>query len=761
MEREAIIRDLEKTREYVNNPNLSISEDERRGLNERLDNSVKYARYGRYHVTALGVFSTGKSTLLNAMVGVKLLPTADLPTTAITTEIYSSDKTYFFIPIQHPSGTVIENVRKGIYEISPDETVQFATQISRDGSDFSGVGGIVSDNNVAIVSQIITELTSQQKRSQEPFGELKKLLDKDHDLPLWLGISTLPDWLKDIVLTDSPGTGSIDDSHEIIVNKVIPESQLVLYLIESAKAGSAIDKRFCDRISNTYHRKIFYILNKIDQQNNDERAEALDSVKRCAPDVAENGEAPDFLTVAGLYAHVANELKSGTMSLEHVLDDVKVNLNKLLIMPEWAHANTPDQQIKLLIQYLMDNSNYSELQSRIEEYLRFENKELAIVQHANSCIADVSSILTNKCTRALNVLNSDMHIDELSQKKDEAHESRKNYAHEAEIAIKDYLDSALDANTGLGATIKGLLSPVSDVIAEKLKDALQNNTHYKSLQKKEALNKWLNNEIRYQVEDVIRKLDTELNKRYRHLLQQLIPILKKIEDGSLGNSLNKLETKGSFDVVVSSAPPVIEGAIGGAALAGGGAYLLTLLGIGTTVTATGGTGLAGWLAGLGWSTLAGGVADLGLGTLTTTTLFFGLSATQFFIPIIGLGAVATTLLTLLVFGKDWKIQQILKKTKELLDIVVMNGGSLGDDNVESIASQMQSSIENTVNLSAAALNQKIKARLRQLDEEEDKLIQELAKAKEARQEKISALTAMKEEVMQCHETAERKLRTQH
>lgn len=763
IERETIIQDLEKVRKYVNNPNFLISDDERYNLNDTLDNSVKYAKYGRYHVTTLGVFSTGKSTLLNAMLGVKLLPSADLPTTAITTEIYAAEETYFFIPMALEGESLIQNVRKGIESLAPKGEILYIDKISRNGMDFSGIGGIIKNSNYALISQIIAELTSQQKRTEEPFLELKQLLDKNHNLPLWLGLSFLPDWLKDIVLTDAPGTGSIDDSHEIIVNKVIPESQLVLYLIESAKTGSAIDKRFCDRISNTYHRKIFYVLNKIDQQNNDERIEALDCAKRCVPDVAKNGETPEFLMVAALYAHVANELKLGNLSLEDVYDDEKINLNKLLVRSDYRTA-TEDKQVELLIKYLIDNSNYMVLQARIEKYLKYENKELAIVQHANSSIVNVSTILINACNKALHVLKSDVHINELYRKKNEVCELRKKYKKEAENIINDYVNSALDMNTGLGATIKGLLSSVPDKITAQLSETLQDKTQYENLQKKEVLQNWITKEISYNIDDVVKKLDNELNKRYSHLIEQLLPILQKIEDESLSNSLKELKTKNSFNIDVNSGKFVGGAAVGGAVLAGGGAYILTTLGVGTStaIVTTPATGLAGLLAGWGLNAIAVGASNLGLGALAsstaTTTTLFGFSAATFFPPVIVVGAVVGVLWALFYFNKNWKIKKILETTNELMRIIVMTGGTIDKENIDSIAKKMQDSMEITVLKSAQEIKVKIDDRLQQMDEEEEKLIRELDNAKNTLNNKISAITTMQEEIQKIKNNAELKLK---
>lgn len=103
IDREAIISKLEDARSYIGKPELLMSDDEKQNLNNEINRGIRYAKYGRYHVTALGVFSTGKSTLLNAMLEEELLPSADMPVTAITTEIYYAEKSSFFYSVSATS----------------------------------------------------------------------------------------------------------------------------------------------------------------------------------------------------------------------------------------------------------------------------------------------------------------------------------------------------------------------------------------------------------------------------------------------------------------------------------------------------------------------------------------------------------------------------------------------------------------------------------------------------------------------------------
>jgi len=760
IDRNEIIERLEHVRAYLNDPVLSQSESQKDALNESLDKCVRYAKYGRYHVTALGVFSTGKSTLLNAMLEDKILPAADVPVTAITTEVYHSEQTSFFIPMENIPAEVLADFRSGVESLDARTQVDIVNSLLRDGETVSGLGGLLREHDSDLIYRILTELTSQQKRSQGPFAALKRLLDENHNLTLWLGVSTLPDWLKDIVLTDAPGTGSIDDSHEIVINKVIPESQLVLYLIESGKTGSALDRQFCNRVSNTYHRKIFYILNKVDQQNADEQEDALASARMSVPEVAKDGETPEFLKAAGLYALAANELAAGRATLDDVLTNPKINSMRVVLSPEWRQADKGDDvsaKRDLLVRFLLQNSHYVALRTRIEEYLRNENKDVAIAYQANDAIARTAELLVHGCDNALRVLSADTTIEELRKRKEQAHELRCTYGREAKDIIKDYQESALDRNTGLGATVLGLLSQVPNDISRRLENDLVDDARYKKLQKKDELRKWLTNELRCCTEDVARKIDNELNKRYTHLLMQLLPILKKIEDESLANTLSSIQVEDTFSTDTSSAKKVSISALSGGALVGASFGVLTAFGIGVSTTVAG-TGAAGILAGWGLSSAATMASGLGLGTLTTTTTFFGLSAAGFFIPVIGIGVAAATIGALLFFNnKERKVKLIVDKTKELMDKLVLTGGFIDDNEIKPVAKSMQESVEAAIESSVNDMTQRIQKRLHQMDEEEEKLVLIYNEAAESRRIKSERIEQLKKEIEQIGATAQKAL----
>ena len=747
---ETIVNRLENARSYVNNPELLLSKSQTQELNDEVDRCVRYAKYGRYHVTALGVFSTGKSTLLNAMLEEKLLPSADLPVTAITTEIYYSDQTSFFIPFAGAvQAELVEDFKQGLSSFAG---VEFTAELIRDGEKSHGLGGILATHDVATLYRIISELTSQGQRNQQPFLKLKTHLEKDHNLPLWLGLSVIPEWLKDIVLTDAPGTGSVDESHEIIINKVIPESQLVLFLIESTKVGSAIDKGFCSRISNTYHRKVFYILNKIDQQNPDEQADALDLAKRCVPEVAQGGEIPEFLSVAGLYAFMANEVAGGRCSMQDLAEHSKINLTRLLFSPEWSKADEKEKQ-RLLADFLLETSKFQALRNRIEEYLRNENKDLAIVQQAYTTIASLASIIRRNCDNAIRVLESDQSVESLRQQAEALHTKRLGYQRDAENIIQDCFNSALDSETGLEATIRGLLANVPMEIAEELNETLKNDDKYKELQKAEALQSWLTKKLSARTESVGKKLETELNKRYQSVLEQLTPILDRIERANLATLLDEFDTKNIHAPEIDNTNYVLGGAAGGALAGGGLAAGLAIAGIGTGTVVTGGA--AGWLAAHGLTTLATWAATSGVSGTVATTTFWGLGLWGFAIPVVGVAAVAGAIAAFLFFGrKDRKIQEITSQTLNMLDKLVISGETVNDQKIDSVAENMFQKCKQALKSVAEELNNAIAQRLQQLDEEESILLEQAQQEQTVKNEKIDNLKTIDAQMVNLHNEAQ-------
>ena len=66
---------------------LAAATKEREDLSARAERLADRLARGRFNVSVLGEFKRGKSTLVNALLGLDLMPTGVLPLTAVATEV--------------------------------------------------------------------------------------------------------------------------------------------------------------------------------------------------------------------------------------------------------------------------------------------------------------------------------------------------------------------------------------------------------------------------------------------------------------------------------------------------------------------------------------------------------------------------------------------------------------------------------------------------------------------------------------------------
>ena len=97
VEREEVLNGLEELGSILANADLPISDEDKKSKLAQIEQGKTIVKNKKYHVTALGVFSTGKSTLINSMIGEDYLPAADHPTTARITEIRPAEKAFVIL----------------------------------------------------------------------------------------------------------------------------------------------------------------------------------------------------------------------------------------------------------------------------------------------------------------------------------------------------------------------------------------------------------------------------------------------------------------------------------------------------------------------------------------------------------------------------------------------------------------------------------------------------------------------------------------
>lgn len=236
---------------YKNNDNEKVQVFEK--LSEDLKN-------GEFNIVVVGEFSSGKSTLLNALMRKRILPSFTSETTATVNFLRHSDKA-----VEGEKGKVFYN---------------------------NGTQKVIEDANIETVQEYVSTKGNDVAK------------EVDH-LDLYLD----SDFLKDgVTLVDSPGLNGIADGHREITEAQILKSHASIFVFNSDHPGSKTDFEFLHELQSKV-KTIIFVLNKIDVIKNgeDEPLEEIiqtlkDSYKKQFP---EADSVPEIWPVAAYPALVA------------------------------------------------------------------------------------------------------------------------------------------------------------------------------------------------------------------------------------------------------------------------------------------------------------------------------------------------------------------------------------------------------------------------------------------------------------------------
>jgi len=185
-----------------------------------LEELAEKVRTNTLNLVVVGQFKRGKTCLINALMGVDLLPTGVIPLTSIVTVLTYGET--LDIRVSFREGTVIT--------INPQELVEYVTEPGNPG-------------NVKEVKEVFVSYPSL--------------------------------YLKDGVrLVDTPGVGSVYIHNTDVAYQYLPNSDAALFLLSVEQPVSKAELDFLKDVQQ-YSDKIFFLLNKIDYVTDREIQESV------------------------------------------------------------------------------------------------------------------------------------------------------------------------------------------------------------------------------------------------------------------------------------------------------------------------------------------------------------------------------------------------------------------------------------------------------------------------------------------------------
>ncbi len=325
---------------------------------------------GQFRLAVLGQFKRGKSTLLNALLGDRLLPTDILPVTAIPTFISAADQ----IEVQVCFATEAEPVK---YSLSSSPSL----------ADF--------------LTEHVTETGNPNNRRQV------KRVDVTHPAEMLR---------QGVVLIDTPGIGSTHKHNTEVAYQVLPQCDAALFLVSPDPPITEIELDYLKEIQQRLPRT-FFLLNKVDFLDENEINTSLRFLADQLAPLCDG--VPQVLPVSarkGLEARLAGDAegwkKSGMQRVEQNLIDFFAR-EKQHILHDSLQRRTSDQLNNTIMQLQLSLSALmlpeAELKQRIGQF----RQSLPDVEREKQAVQDILSgdlkRVTDRLTKEVELVRHQAH----------------------------------------------------------------------------------------------------------------------------------------------------------------------------------------------------------------------------------------------------------------------------------------------------------------------------------------------------------------
>ena len=458
------VADMVGTQQLVNGHKIGLGMTLQQN---RCKEEAKAVTDGLFRVVVMGTFTSGKSTLINALLGSKVLPESALPSTAILTFVqYGAD--------------------------TDDVEIHFKDTVNNDGSVKSGRIEHVTKEELLATYQY----TNEDNEEFLSTGNVSRFQDVAYSIVR----CSLPLMADGVSIVDSPGLEDKAVATELALD-IAAKAQAIVYLCGERGFAEA-DREYFQEHFKGNPGNVFFVLNKIDNIASDvQREQAMERVRNdvrvCFTKA--DGSIDEVLMkkrVFGLSALLALDARRGMTFDEDLQRDVAIDKEKAELKMQRSQFLPFEQALQEFLttderctaQYrkvfgtMLDTYNDAVEKVRVDRTIYERNGQLS-AEKQNECLRIIGEIETglsatetsfDNCTLKLqNTLA--MLIRNAVDSVDSTWEVDLETLHEKiRFGMRDYLSLALSninvfkSKEAREEYIKRLLQPFSEIIAEHI-----------------------------------------------------------------------------------------------------------------------------------------------------------------------------------------------------------------------------------------------------------------------------------------------------
>lgn len=335
----------------------------------KCEEEAKAVRSGLFKIAVMGTFTSGKSTVINALIGAKVLPESTLPSTAILTYIqYGTD----------------EN-RADVY---------MADENLADGSFKAGecISMSIEDFNREYQYTLEDEVEFKQTGTVARFAKVKNAVTYCSKSLMEGGVTII----------DSPGLEDKAIATELALN-IAEQAQAIIYVIPE-RGLSDKDKEYIFPRFKNCPNNLFFLVNKIDRvKSKEERQKLLEKVKLDLEPVFKGKQINTSLRdkrIFGVSALRALDSRRGMKYDDEEEIDVEID----------------DVEQKKLF----EKSWFEPFEQELESFLTTDEKCIAQYQKCFTQMASTYRIAKKQVEDYIHIYENEIHLDDQKKKECDA-----------------------------------------------------------------------------------------------------------------------------------------------------------------------------------------------------------------------------------------------------------------------------------------------------------------------------------------------------